>query len=113
LLDNNKELYVPEIGKVCIFLVCFYFKRPWNVIHISCYLPHKIQLEQTMGFCLNFIFFLFKYFIYSKGRKFLSKALRNRFIEIQFDTLPKEELLTIISCRTNLGFIHFIFFFLM
>lgn len=28
LLDNNKELYVPEIGKVCIFLVCFYFKRP-------------------------------------------------------------------------------------
>ncbi|KAH8739554.1 hypothetical protein FG386_001111, partial [Cryptosporidium ryanae] len=73
LLDSNRELYIPETGEV-----------------IKAH--DDFQLFATQNPAGG---------IYG-GRKLLSQAFRNRFIEIYFDEIPCKELEIIISKRCNL-----------
>ncbi|KAK6587902.1 hypothetical protein RS030_81186 [Cryptosporidium xiaoi] len=73
LLDGNRELYIPETGEVI---------KAHN----------DFQLFATQNPAGG---------IYG-GRKLLSQAFRNRFIEIYFDEIPYKELETIISKRCRI-----------
>lgn len=73
LLDDNKELFVPETQQVIK--------------------PHE-----------NFMLFATQNppGIYG-GRKVLSRALRNRFLELHFDNIPEDELETILRERSQIA----------
>lgn len=73
LLDDNKELLVPEIQQVIK--------------------PHK-----------NFMLFATQNppGMYG-GRKMLSRAFRNRFLELHFDDIPEDELETILRERSKIA----------
>ena len=72
LLDDNRELYVPETNKL-----------------IKAHPEFMLFGTQNPAGSYS-------------GRKILSRAFRNRFIELNFDQIPEDELKTIISKRCDL-----------
>ncbi len=72
VLDDNRELYIPETQEVIR-------AHPRFLLFATQNPPGKYA-----------------------GRKQLSRAFRNRFIELHFDELPDDELLTIVEQKCNL-----------
>ncbi len=72
VLDDNRELYIPETQEVIQ-------AHPRFLLFATQNPPGKYA-----------------------GRKQLSRAFRNRFIELHFDELPDDELLTIVEQKCNL-----------
>ncbi|KAH8583660.1 MDN1 [Cryptosporidium sp. chipmunk genotype I] len=75
LLDSNREIYIPETGET-----------------IKAHEDFMLFATQNPAGS-----------IYG-GRKVLSQAFRNRFVEIYFDEIPSKELEVIISKRSNIPF---------
>ncbi|OII75562.1 MDN1 midasin [Cryptosporidium ubiquitum] len=73
LLDSNREIYIPETGEI-----------------IKAHEDFMLFATQNPAGS-----------IYG-GRKVLSQAFRNRFVEIYFDEIPSKELEIIISKRSNI-----------
>ncbi|KAJ4774203.1 Midasin [Rhynchospora pubera] len=76
LLDDNRELFIPE-------------------------------LQETIQAHPNFMLFATQNppVLYG-GRKMLSRAFRNRFIEMQVDEIPEDELITILEQRCKIAAKH-------
>ncbi|KAK2951167.1 putative ribosome export associated1 [Blattamonas nauphoetae] len=74
LLDDNREIFIPDTGEL--------IKAHPHFMLFATQNPAGGQYG---------------------GRKMLSRALRNRFVEIRFDSLPNNELSSIINLRTGLA----------
>lgn len=85
LLDTNRELFIPETQEV--WGICSLMNNMMQVV-----VPHPdfmlFATQNPPG-------------IYG-GRKVLSRAFRNRFLEIHFDDIPEDELQEILVHRCSL-----------